>query len=119
MPKKILVIDDDQEIVELARRRLEANHYEVLTARDGIDGFAILKEHKPDLIVLDVLMPNMDGYSFVQEIKRMDDLRHIPILIVSAKDEMQDLFVAEGVNSFLAKPFKTEVFLEKIQQLTG
>ncbi len=119
MSKKILVIDDDQEIVELARHRLEANHYEVLTAKDGVAGFAILKDHKPDLIVLDVLMPNMDGYTFVQEIKRHDGLRNIPILVVSAKDEMQDLFVAEGVSCFLLKPFKTEIFLEKIQQLTS
>lgn len=117
MPKKILVIDDDQEIIELARHRLEANHYEVLTANDGASGFALLKDHKPDLIVLDVLMPHMDGYSFVQEIKRHGDLRNIPILIVTAKDEMQELFVAEGVSSFLVKPFKTEVFLEKVKQL--
>ena len=118
MPKKILVIDDDLEVVELVRRRLEANQYEVLTANDGASGFALLTDHKPDLIVLDVLMPHMDGYSFVQEIKRHGNLRDIPILIVTAKDEMQELFIAEGVNSFLIKPFKTEVFLEKVRQLT-
>src|ERR1041384_2921795 len=103
MPKKILVIDDDPEIIELARNRLEASHYDVLTATDGVAGFALLKDHKPDLIVLDVLMPHMDGYSFVQEIKRHDALRHIPILVVTAKDEMQELFISEGVSCFLLK----------------
>ena len=115
--KKILVIDDDLEIVELVKNRLQANHYEVLTAPDGIEGLELAKVHQPDLIVLDVMMPHMDGYTFVQEIKLIDHLRRIPIMIITAKADMQDLFVNEGVNCCLTKPFKTEVFLEKVQQL--
>ena len=119
MPKKILVIDDDLEVVELVRRKLEANQYEVITANDGASGFSLLRDQKPDLIVLDVLMPHMDGYSFVQEIKRHDDLRNIPILVVTAKDEMQELFITEGVSCFLVKPIKTDFFMEKVRQLTS
>jgi len=115
--KKILVIDDDLEIVELAKNRLEANHYQVLTATDGVEGFELAKANQPDLIILDVVMPNMDGYTFIQEIKLVDNLRKIPIMVVTAKADMQDLFVNEGVSCCLTKPFKTEVFLEKVKQL--
>ncbi len=116
--KKILVIDDDLEIVELAKNLLEAHHYEVLTATDGVHGLELAKAHQPDLIVLDVVMPHMDGYTFVQEIKLIDGLRKIPIIVVTAKTDMQDLFINEGVSCFITKPFKTEVFLEKVHQLT-
>jgi CheY-like chemotaxis protein len=115
--KKILVIDDDLEIVELAKNRLEAHHYEVLTANDGAQGLALAKTQSPDLIILDVVMPNMDGYTFVQEIKLIDGLKKIPIMIVTAKTDMQDLFLNEGVSCCLTKPFKTELFLEKVHQL--
>jgi CheY-like chemotaxis protein len=116
--KKIVVIDDDLEIVELARNRLEAHHYDVLTATDGVQGLELVKVHQPDLIILDVVMPHMDGYTFVQEIKLIDQLKKIPILIVTAKTDMQDLFLNEGVSACLTKPFKTEVFLDKVQELT-
>ena len=118
MPKVILVIDDDLEIIELVRNRLEANHYVVLTANDGVAGFALARENKPDLIVLDVVMPNMDGYTFVQEMKRDEGLKKIPIIIITAKTDMKDIFLNEGVSCCLFKPLVTETFLDKVQQLT-
>ena len=118
MPKSILVIDDDYEVIELVRNRLEANHYKVLTAADGVSGFALAKEQKPDLIILDVVMPNMDGYTFVQEIKRLEDLKKIPIIVITAKSDMEDIFLSEGVSCCLFKPLVTENFLEKVRQLT-
>lgn len=119
MPKKILVVDDDFEIVELIRNRLEANQYTVLTASDGVAGFALANTEKPDLIVLDVLMPNMDGYTFVQEMKKSDELKKIPIIIVTAKQDMEEIFLNEGVSCCLFKPLETGVFLDKVQQLIG
>ena len=113
--KKILVIDDDLEIVELAKNRLAANHYDVITATDGIQGLELAKANQPDLIILDVVMPHMDGYTFIQEIKLIDHLKKIPIIIVTAKADMTDLFINEGVSCCLTKPFKTEVFLDKIR----
>jgi adenylate cyclase len=115
--KKILVIDDDLEIVELARNRLEAQQYQVLTANDGVTGLSLAQAYKPDLIVLDVVMPQMDGYTFIQEIKRQDGLRSIPILVITAKTDMKEIFIAEGVNNCLIKPFQTDVFLNKVREL--
>lgn len=119
MSKKILVIDDDLEIIALVRNRLEENHYTVLTASDGVAGFALTLEHKPDLIVLDVVMPNMDGYTFVQEIKRSEDLKKIPIVVITAKTDMESLFLSEGVSCCMVKPLVIGVFLEKIRQLVA
>ena len=119
MPKKILVIDDDLEIIALVRNRLEANHYTVLTASDGVEGFALTLEHMPDLIILDVVMPNMDGYTFVQEMKRSEELKKIPIIVLTAKTDMESLFLSEGVNFCMVKPLVTAVFLEKVRQLVA
>lgn len=119
MPKKILVVDDDLEIVELVRKRLEANQYDVLTASDGVAGFSLAQEHKPDLIVLDVVMPNMDGYTFVQELRRNEVLKKTPIIVITAKSDMETLFLSEGVDHCLIKPIQTNQFLEKVRSLIG
>ena len=119
MPKTILVIDDDLEVVALLRNRLEGQHYNVLTAGDGVSGFTQAREQKPDLIVLDIVMPQMDGYTFVQEIKRIDELKKIPIIVITAKADMEDLFLGQGVSICLIKPIKTDIFLEKVRQLTS
>lgn len=119
MSKTILVIDDDLEVVTLIRNRLEGQHYNVLTASDGVSGFTLAREHKPDLIVLDIVMPHMDGYTFVQEIKRLDELKKVPIIVITAKADMEDLFLSEGVSICLTKPIKTEILMEKVRQLTS
>ena len=119
MSKKILVIDDDLEIVELLRKRLEAQQYTVITAADGAAGFSLLQQHHPDLVVLDIVMPHMDGYTFVQELKRIDDLKRTPIIIITAKADMEPLFLSEGVNACLLKPIQTQVFLDKVRDLVG
>lgn len=119
MTKKILVVDDDLEIVELVRKRLEANQYTVLTASDGVDGFNLAREHEPDLIVLDIVMPHMDGYTFVQELKRIEALKKIPIIVITAKPDMEVLFLNEGVNFCMLKPIQTNQFLDKVRSLIG
>lgn len=119
MSKKILVIDDDLEIVELLRKRLEAHQYTVITAADGAAGFHLLQEDRPDLVVLDIVMPHMDGYTFVQELKRSADLKKMPIIIITAKADMEQLFLSEGVNACLLKPIQIQVFLDKVRELVG
>ena len=119
MNKKILVIDDEPMIVELVKNRLEHEDYSVSTASDGLIGLEILRTQKPDLIVLDILMPNMDGYNFIQEVNKDPGINHIPILVLTANAHLKELFAMEGVDNYMVKPFDKEEFLDKIRELTN
>ena len=117
MTKKILIVDDEPEIVELIGNRLRANQFDVTTASDGLQGLQRAKDDKPDLIILDVGMPKMDGYTFVQEFKKIDELRSIPIIILTAKTHVQNLFKAEGISDCFIKPFDTVLLLSRINEI--
>ncbi len=115
--KKILVIDDDFSMVAALQVRLEANGYLVISAPDGEQGLQKAENEKPDLILLDVVMPNMDGYTFVKELRRQPTASQIPVIILSGRDKMKDLFELEGINDFLLKPYQSESLLKKIKEL--
>ena len=115
--KKILLVDDDQDFAQLLEFDFKKKGYQVVTANNGEDGLAKAMSEKPNLIILDVVMPHMDGYTLVQEIKRHDDLRKTPIIVITAKTDMQDIFLNEGVSCCMIKPFKTEEFLQNVKQL--
>lgn len=117
MSKKILIVDDDPAILGLLRSRLTANDYEVVTAGDGEEGLRQMDLEHPDLIIVDILMPKMDGYTFVRALKRREASRHLPIIVLSAKDQMKDLFELEGVRDYLIKPYRPEDLLERISRL--
>jgi len=114
---KVLVIDDESVLIKMVTSLLESKNYQVVTATDGVEGLAIAKSEIPNLIILDVVMPIMDGYSFVKEIKKEDDLKAVPILVLTAKTELEDLFKMEGINHFMSKPFQTEEFLKEVKAL--
>lgn len=115
--KKILVIDDDPTIVTLLESVLTSQGYQVMTATDGAEGLEKYKNFGADLIILDIIMPKMDGYTFVLEFKRMGgDLKRTPIIIVTSRESMQDIFEIEGINDYIVKPFKTEDLLRKISK---
>ena len=117
--KKVLIIDDDVNIVTLIRKRLEAVGYLVFDAADGTTGLRRIREIVPDLIILDVMMPGMDGLSVLREFKSNEELRHIPVVIVTAKGELADIFRIEGVTAIFEKPFKGDEIFIKIQGLLG
>ena len=114
--KKILLIDNDPRILELTKARLEANQYEVTLASDGEEGFAKAQSEKPNLIIVDIKMPKVDGYTFIRKLKREDDLKDTPVIILTAYVHMQDLFTPEGVEDYLVKPFNADELLKKIRQ---
>ena len=114
--KRILVVDDDPNIVELLQLRLEANGYEVSTASNGIEAFAQAKEQRPDLIVLDAAMPIMDGYQFMQEVRWRAEFKDIPILVLTARTHTKDLFDAIGIANFLSKPFDSKKLLGMVSE---
>lgn len=119
MAKKILVIDDEPDFVEMLKMKLEASGYEVLAAFDGDEGLKKALEELPDLILLDIMMPRKDGYTFLLDLKKDDIAKAIPVIAVTAKPGMEDMFKAEGVKDYITKPFDNTELLAKIREAIG
>jgi len=113
--KKILVIDDDPTLLKMIQPFLESHGFAVTVAFDGEEGIAKLKAEQPDLIVLDVRMPRMNGYAFIFEMKKLGKAK-VPIIVLTAKEGMAEIFKAEGVKEYITKPFKFEVLLSNINK---
>jgi len=107
MPKKILVVDDERPIVRLVQVNLEHAGYEVVTAYDGKEALEKVEQEKPDLIVLDVMMPQMDGFEVMQRLQANPKTRNIPVIMLTAKAQDADVFRGwqSGVTLYLTKPF--------------
>ena len=114
--KKILIIDDDRALVKMMEYFLSQQGFEVTAAFDGEQGLAQLKAQCPHLVILDVHMPKMDGYNFILEAKKITDLKQLPVIVLTAKEGMDDLFLMEGAREYLVKPFQPEWLLEKIKK---
>ena len=114
--KKILVVDDEQQLALAVKIRLQSRGYEVVTANDGKKGLEALEKEKPDLVILDVLMPVMDGYSCLREINARIGRGKLPIIILTARDRMKDLFELEGIEDYVIKPFDHEDLLMRIDR---
>jgi len=123
MPK-ILIVDDEPGVVELIKNSLEKNDYEVVTASDGLEGVEKAWSKNPDLIILDIMMPNMSGGDAVRALKSNSTTRNIPIIflsaVVSKKEEMKNELSVKIENIYypaMAKPFEPLVLLAKIEEL--
>lgn len=116
---KILVIDDDEAVNELIKINLELAGYEVFSAIDGTKGFAIAKQEKPDLIVLDVMMPDVDGYTVAKRIRENEEIKDTPIIMLTALGMLQDKVKGFdiGVDDYLVKPFETEELKVRVRAL--
>ncbi|MFH1387031.1 MAG: response regulator [bacterium] len=119
MAKKILVVDDEPELVVLTKARLEASGYEVITAADGEAGLKKAHEEKPDLIILDLMLPKMDGYQICRLLKFDANYSHIPIIMLTARlqDEDKKMGLEVGANAFFTKPFDNQLILAKVKEL--
>ncbi|MDP3919579.1 MAG: response regulator [Candidatus Omnitrophota bacterium] len=116
MAKKVLLIDDDPNIVRFVSSRLKQSGYDVYTANDGKAGLDEARKVNPDLILVDVMMPEMDGYTFVRTLRREDNFKQVPIIVVTAKEKMQELFALEGIKEYVIKPFAAQDLLDKIKK---
>jgi CheY-like chemotaxis protein len=116
MSKKILIIDDDQVNVQLVRSRLEQNGYDVVSALDGAVGLEMVKVEKPDLVILDVEMPRMNGYTFMTELRKRGGNDLPPVIVLTAHETMQPIFTLKGVRGYLVKPLKIDELLQKIAE---
>ena len=114
--RKILVVDDEQQLAMAVKIRLQSRGYQVATANDGQQALAAIEADRPDLVILDVLMPVMDGYSCMREINSRFGRGQIPIIILTARDRMKDLFDLEGIADYVVKPFDHEDLLTRIER---
>ena len=116
---KILVIDDDIAINELIKVNLELAYYKVISALDGNKGYALAKQETPDLIVLDVMMPEVDGYTVAKRIRENPSTKDIPIIMLTALNMLQNKVQGFniGVDDYLCKPFEMEELLVRIKAL--
>ena len=113
--QNILVVDDDPTLRKLLQSTLASHGYKVKTAADGEKALEAYKAFQPDLIILDILMPKMDGYTFVLEFKKIGgNLKTTPVIILTSRESMQDIFEMEGINDYIVKPFEMEHLLRKI-----
>ena len=116
MGKKILIVDDDPEISSLVQYTLESAGHQTQICENGRDVMDTLRDFKPDLIVLDVMLPGTDGFSLTTEITEDEDLSSIPIIILSALEPSRPMFQRfTQVTAFLSKPFNTDDLLETIK----
>lgn len=115
--EKILVIDDELHIVELIKYNLESNGFKVSYALNGKDGLKMVSDVKPDLILLDVMLPEMDGFDLCKEVKKNDDIANIPIIMLTAKSEEFDkiLGLELGADDYITKPFSVRELIARIK----
>jgi DNA-binding response OmpR family regulator len=126
MPEKILVVDDDPDMRDAITIILESRGYQIVTAQDGLEALANLKAEKPDLMMLDLLMPKMDGFAVMKELQdaRWAKYREIPILILSSvreeasrrRYELETALTLE-VDDYVEKPIAPDVLLERVEKL--
>ena len=115
--KKILVVDDEIDLVETLRFPLELEGYNVLVSHDGEDALNQARKEKPDLILLDLMLPKLDGYKVCRLLKFDERYKHIPILMLTAKTQEKDkiLGMETGADEYITKPFEIDSLINKVK----
>jgi DNA-binding response OmpR family regulator len=119
MPRKIMIVDDEMHLARILQFTLEHAGYDVVTAFDGKEALETLEREVPDLVILDLMLPVMDGYKVCNVMKSGERYRHIPVIILSARDfGREELDEPLNADLLMEKPFNTEHLLEEISRLT-
>ncbi|MCM8776641.1 MAG: response regulator [Candidatus Omnitrophica bacterium] len=117
MPKgKILIVDDDQDFVQLLEFDLKKHGYDVTVALNGEEGLEKIKAQKPGLIILDIKMPKVDGYTFVRHLKKDPESKQIPVIVLTSYEPMKDMFQLEGVQDYVVKSVNMDALLSSIEK---
>lgn len=121
MPVKVLVCDDERHIVRLIQVNLERNGYQVVTAFDGKEGLEKVKSEKPQLVVLDVMMPYMDGFEVLKNLRRDAETESLPVIMLTAKAQDKDVFEGYhyGADMYLTKPFNPMELVTFVKRILG
>jgi chemosensory pili system protein ChpA (sensor histidine kinase/response regulator) len=115
-PLLVMVVDDSVTVRKVTGRLLERNGMNVLTAKDGVDAMALLQEHTPDVMLLDIEMPRMDGFEVASKVRESEVLKHLPIIMITSRSgqKHRDRAMALGVNDYMSKPYQEAALLESI-----
>ena len=115
--KRILVVDDEVMLVNLLQMRLEANGYEVEVAYDGQEGLSKTAKTRPDLIILDINMEGMDGYTMLKELRKREGIKDTKVIMLSASGKMREIFEKEGISDYITKPFDADDLLMSVARV--
>lgn len=121
MPQRVLVCDDERHIVRLIQVNLERQGYQVVTAFDGKEGLEKVRAEKPDLCVLDVMMPYMDGFEVLKSLRRDPETENLPVIMLTAKAQDKDVFEGYhyGADMYLTKPFNPMELVTFVKRILG
>ncbi len=116
---KILLVDDEPEIIRTVKRRLESEGYGVSVATDGLEAVRLAWETHPDLVILDIMLPKMNGYEVCKKLRQSEDFRRVPVLILTAMTQEKDKSAgfACGADAYMRKPFRAQELLGKLREL--
>jgi len=119
MKKRILIVDDEDDIVAVIKARLETAGYEVDCAYDGKEGLKKIKESQPDLAILDIMMPGINGSTLCGMLKYDENFRNLPVILLTAKGAQLDKEIGEtvGADAYIVKPFEAQVLLNTVENL--
>ena len=117
--KKILIVDDEPNIVMSLEYTFKKNNFEVFIARDGQEALDILENAQPNIIILDIMMPNVDGYNTLEQIKKNDRLKDTKVIFLTAKNKEKDIEkgLSLGANLYITKPFSVKKLVEQVNEL--
>jgi chemosensory pili system protein ChpA (sensor histidine kinase/response regulator) len=117
----VMVVDDSLTVRKITSRMLTRENFEVVTAKDGVDGLQQLQDVAPDVILLDIEMPRMDGFEFARNVRADAKTNHIPIIMITSRtaDKHRNHALELGVNEYMGKPYQEEQLLQLIRQFTG
>lgn len=128
MPKKVLIVDDEPDAVDFTKEVVEGEGHTVVTASDGSKGLAAMRRENPDLVILDVQMPDMDGFEVFQQMKRDEDLKAIPVVMLTgirekvgigfSADEMKD-YMGQRPNDYIEKPIDPAKLRDAVKKILG
>ena len=116
---RVLLVDDEPDLVQMVSLRLQSAGYEVVPAYDGQQALDQVKQSRPDIIILDLMLPKMDGYKVCRLLKFDERTKGIPVLIFTARAQVEDVTLATecGADAYITKPFDARVLLDKLQEL--
>jgi DNA-binding response OmpR family regulator len=118
--KKVLLVEDDESIRSLVRVNLQLADYDVVEARDGLEGLLLLDLYRPDAVILDLMMPEVDGERMLAQLRASPEVGHVPVLIITGKPNVSgEVSRLAGDGNVFSKPFDPEALIARLSQLTG